>query len=190
MTEKESLEIIINMIDRTKENLKEQSGFYLIWGGSIFLAALVEYVLFVFYAYPHHYIVWPVSILIAVAATIFMATKMNRKKQVRTYTDKALNYLWATWSAMLFLVLVFSAVGGISWATSYVLIIALYGMGTLISGGILNFRPLIIGGMISLAIALVSIITGWFSDFPSMLLALCASISASFLVPGYLLRKS
>ncbi|MEM9051555.1 MAG: hypothetical protein AAGC47_05840 [Bacteroidota bacterium] len=190
MTEKESLEIIMNMIDRTKENLKEQSGFYLIWGWSIFTAAIVEYVLFVFVDYPHHYFVWPVAILIAVASTIFLATKMNGKKQVTTYADKALNYLWATWSAMLLLVLVFPAVGGISWGVSYVLIIALYGMGTLISGGILSFKPLIVGGIISLAIALVTMITGWFNDFPSMLLALSASICSSFLIPGFLLRKS
>lgn len=190
MTEKESIEIIMNMIDRTKENLKEQSGFYLIWGWSIFSAAIVEYVLLVFYQYSHHYFVWPVAILIAVASTIFLATKMNGRKQVTTYADKALNYLWATWSAMLLLVLVFSAVGGISWGVSYVLIVALYGMATLISGGILGFKPLIYGGVFSLALALVIMITGWYKDFPNMLLALSASISASFLIPGFLLRKS
>ncbi|MGB6036723.1 MAG: hypothetical protein WBG42_10690 [Cryomorphaceae bacterium] len=190
MTENESLEIILKMIDRTKENLKQQSGFYLIWGWSIFAAASLEYVLLKFFEYPNHAIVWPIAILFGVAGSIYLGSKLNREKRVVSYADKALKYLWASWSAMLLIVIVFPAFGGYSWAESYLLIIALYGMGPLVSGGILSFKPLVIGGIFSFALAVIVMITGWYSDFSTMLLCLALSILGSYLIPGFLLRKS
>lgn len=190
MTENESLEIIIKMIDRTKDNLKQQSGFYLIWGWSIFTAASLEYILLQFFAYPNHPIVWPFAILFGVAASIYLGSKLNREKRVVTYADKALKYLWASWSVMLFIIIAFPSFGGYSWSASYLLIIALYGMGTSVSGGILSFKPLVVGGMFSFALAVIIMITGWYSDFSTMLLCLALSILGSYLIPGYLLRKS
>lgn len=190
MNEKESIDIIMNMIDRTKENLRDQSVYYLVWGWSIFLAATIEYGLITIADYPHHYVVWPIAILFAVAITIFLAVRASKEKRTVTYADRALSYLWATWSAVLLIVLVFSASGGFEWGEAYLFVIALYGMGSTVSGGILNFKPLIYGGIISLVLALVAIIVGWYQDFPTMLLLLAVSIFVSFLVPGFLLRKS
>jgi hypothetical protein len=91
---------------------------------------------------------------------------------------------------MLFIIIAFPSFGGYSWSASYLLIIALYGMGTSVSGGILSFKPLVVGGMFSFALAVIIMITGWYSDFSTMLLCLALSILGSYLIPGYLLRKS
>lgn len=190
MNEKESLDIILNMIDRTKDNLKQQSGFYLIWGWCIFAAASVEYVLLQFLEYPNHPIVWPFAILFGVAASIYLGSKLKREKRVVSYADRALHYLWASWSAMLFIILIFPAFGGYSWSSTYLLIIALYGMGPLVSGGILSFKPLVFGGIFSFVVAIIVMVTGWYTDFATMLLCLALSILGSYLIPGYLLRKS
>jgi hypothetical protein len=190
MNEQESIHIIMKMIDRTKENLKEQSIFYLVWGWSIFIAASVEYALLMLTDYPHHYFVWPVAILFASASTIFLAAKRQKTKGVSTYADRALRYLWASWTVPLFFVITFAAFGGFTWATSYLFIIVLYGMGSTVSGGILNFKPLVYGGIFSFILAVIVLVVGLYTHFPTMLLFLSLSILGSFLIPGYLLRKS
>jgi len=190
MTEQESLQIILSMIDKTKSNLKHQSGFYLVWGWSIFIATSLEYGILVLSDYPYHFLVWPIAILFAIAATIFLSTKMKGEKRVTTYADKALKYLWASWSVVLFLVLAFPAFGNFSWGDAYLFIIALYGLGAAASGGVLNFKPLIYGGIFSFVLAAVAMVTRLYSDFPTMLLFLALSILGSFLIPGFLLRKS
>jgi hypothetical protein len=178
------------MIDRTKDNLRQESPFSLVWGGAICEAAILEYGLLVFSEYPNHHVVWPVAILIAVALTVYLGMRIDQQKRVKTYADRALNYLWGSWSAMLFIVLLFPAFNGYSWSAAYVFIVALYGMGTTISGGVLSFRPLIYGGIFSLVLAALTMVTGWHNDFPTMLLILAISILGSFLIPGFLLRRS
>jgi len=140
--------------------------------------------------YPHHYFVWPVAVLFAVATTIYLAAKTKKSKKVSTYADRSLRYLWAAWSVPLFFVLLFPAFGGYSWGASYLFVIALYGLGATVSGGILNFKPLVYGGIFSFALAALVLFSSLYTHFPTMLLFLALSILGSFLIPGYLLRKS
>ncbi len=190
MTEKESLEIIVSMLDRTKSNLREQSGFYMIWGWSIFLASSIEYVALIFFEFEYHFMVWPIAILVAVTLTIFKSSRMASSKRTMTYADRSLAYLWSAWSALLFIILLFTGMGGLSWGSSYAFIIALYGMGTTVSGGILRFRPLVLGGIFSFVLSFLALILKLTSNPGTMLLFLALSILGSYLVPAYLLKRA
>lgn len=191
MTEKENLELIRNMIDRTKGNLRAQSGYYLIWGWLVLLATLSEYVLIQFMPeFVHHYIVWPVVVLIGVGATIYLSAKQKKDRRVTTYADRALVYFWSSWGFVLFLLLFYTIFGGLDWGNSYAFIIALYGMGATVSGGILKFKALVYGGVFSSAIAAFTLFTGISNDFEAMLLFLALSVASSYLIPGYQLRRS
>jgi len=191
MNERESLDLIRDMIDRTKSNLRQQSSFYLIWGWVVLLATLTEYVLLLWFSdFQHHYVVWPIAVLIGIASTLFMASKMSESKKVTTYADRALTYFWSSWSFFLALLLVYAAIGGMSWAHAYALIIALYGMGATVSGGILKFKTLVYGGIFSSLLAVLALFFGFAESFSTMLLFLAISIAVSYLLPGYRLRKS
>jgi hypothetical protein len=63
--------------------------------------------------------------------------------------------------------------------------LALYGMPTVISGTILRFRPLILGGIFCWILALISTVTA----YPYQLLLLGAAVIAAWIIPGYLLRN-
>ncbi|HEX3024813.1 MAG TPA: hypothetical protein VHP12_06350, partial [Chitinophagaceae bacterium] len=58
-------------------------------------------------------------------------------------------------------------------------------IGTFVSGGLIKFRPLIIGGIINFILAVVC---SRFS-FDHQLLFAAAAILISYIIPGYLLRK-
>jgi hypothetical protein len=67
----------------------------------------------------------------------------------------------------------------------------LYGLGTFISGGILKFKPLVFGGIASFVlVALTVFIPALSESFNGALLMLAASIIVSYLIPGYMLKRS
>jgi hypothetical protein len=60
----------------------------------------------------------------------------------------------------------------------------LYGMATFISGGLLNFRPLILGSLFSFLAAIVSV----FLQNEEQFICLAFSVLCSYIIPGHLLR--
>lgn len=63
--------------------------------------------------------------------------------------------------------------------------IMLYGLGTFVSGRIIQFTPLVIGGVISFTLAVGSTLASY--DFQMLFGA--AAILVSYIVPAYLLRR-
>jgi hypothetical protein len=77
-----------------------------------------------------------------------------------------------------------TAKGKIPWQTTYPLIISLYGLGTFVSGGVLKFKPLIIGGIACWIISIIAFLVP-----PMTVLLLTAlSVVVSYLIPGYMLK--
>lgn len=185
--EQQSLQLIRQMISQGKRNLKEGSVFYLIWGWAALLAGASQYVLLEFIEWQWHWVSWPILMTIAGIAAMVVGTRKGKKQHYVTFTDIAMKYLWGGFFLYVLVVLFMSQV--IGWDISYVLIIGLYGLGTFISGGILQFKPLIIGGLLSIVICLVCVfVPAFHNDFSNVLLLLCLSILISYLVPGYMLR--
>ncbi len=60
----------------------------------------------------------------------------------------------------------------------------MYGLGIFISGGVISYRPLIIGGIISWIAALVS----YFQPYNVQLLIMTATVIVSYIIPGHMLR--
>ncbi len=191
MDEQKSIEIIRNMIAHSKRNLQNQSPFYLLWGWVIFIAAIANFVM-LYREVSIHYLVWPVAITAGIIGSIVLGIRMKKKARTVTFIDRAMSFLWSGWVAFLFLVLAAAGMGYFSWALTYALIIGLYGLGTFVSGGILRFKPLIVGGIFSFAIALFCLLLRFTAKehFDLMLVALALSILVSYLIPGYLLRRA
>lgn len=69
------------------------------------------------------------------------------------------------------------------WLFSYPYFILLYGLGTFVSGKLLQFKPLVWGGISNWLLACASV----FFPFDYQMLFAAAAILFSYLVPGYLL---
>jgi hypothetical protein len=103
---------------------------------------------------------------------------------VKTFFDTSIVSLWIAFTITLFLMLLAAGVGKFSWGMANVLIIALYGLGTYISGSMMKFKPLIIGGILSWALAVVGLFVAPEYSLP----LISVSIIVAYLVPGYMLK--
>lgn len=179
----QSLQLIETMIAKTKANISENTVYFLMWGWLTFAAILGQYFLKVVVHYRHHYIVWLIT-FIGIIASIMYTRKRKRQAQARTYIAESMGYLWTGLAITFFLLsLIFTKID--AWLICYPFYILLYGLGTFISGKILQFKPLIVGGIINWALA----IAATFFDFDNQMLFAAAAIFTSYIIPGHLLKN-
>ncbi|HEX2607294.1 MAG TPA: hypothetical protein VHK91_07945 [Flavisolibacter sp.] len=181
----QSLELIRSMIDKTKANLSENRIYFLLWGWISFMAIIGQFVLKVLVHYPHHYLVWLITIPASVWTMIYTARHRN-DKTVKTYIGESMSYLWTGIGISFFIlsVIITRTTGG--WMNAWPFFILFYGLGTFISGKFLKFNPLIIGGVISWILAVVSV----YVSFDYQLLLAAGAILISYIIPGHLLSKA
>jgi len=184
LNEQESLRMIQEMIVKSKTNLGESSYFYLLWGWLVLISSLSHFILLMV-SYKQPYIIWPISMSLGAILSVIKSKKLKNKSKAKTYIENSIIQLWIGFSISMFVILLSAAFGKMGWVTSNSLIIVLYGFGTYVSGGILNFKPLKIGGIASWVIAFASMF------FPGQftLLAIALSVIVAYLWPGYLLRS-
>ncbi len=134
----------------------------------------------------YSFLAWPVIMTAGGVISAVAGIRMGKRAGYLTHIDTAIIYLWYGFFFALLIILAFAIGGKITWEITNALIISMYGLGTFVSGGILKFKPLIIGGICCWIIALgVFFVPG---DY--MLLLVALSIIISYLIPGYLLRKA
>ena len=184
MTEKESLQIIREMITTSKGNIRDNSFFYLLWGWLVLVASLSHYTM-IRMGVEQSYLVWPVLMGAGFVISIVAGFRIGKRSVVITIVDKAIIYLWWAFTVVLIIIFLMAGLQKISWPAVYPIIIAMYGMGTFVSGGILKFRPLILGGIASWVISVVA----FFVAPVNVLLLTALSIVIAYLVPGYILKS-
>ena len=181
-TPQQSLLLIQSMIQKTKANLSENRFYFLLWGWCIFAAILVQFVLKVWLAYKYHYIVWLVT-FVALFITIWHNKKDSKKARAVTYVGESMGNLWMG-VGISFFILSFIISAGIGWLHAWPFMILMYGLGTFISGKILQFKPLVVGGILNWCIAGVTVFVPY--DYQLLLAAL--AIALSYLIPAYLIK--
>jgi len=181
MSEAESLSIISGMINRAKNRFSETGTLYLLWGWVILVCCVAQFVLLQYFNYQKGYQVWFLTWLAVIYQFIYLAKRKNREK-VKTYTDEIIGFVWLTFMICGF-IMVF-ILKQKAYENINPLILVLYGMPTFLSGIILKFRSLIIGGICCWVLALASP----FIPLEYHLLLLACAVIAAWIIPGYLLR--
>ena len=183
----ESLQLIQSMIAKTRRDMSDNSIYFLLWGWITFAACTGQFVLKNILHYEKHYLVWFSMWLVLIYQVIYLKRK-RKQQRVRTYTDDIVGFVWV---AFFILMVLFGFLFGkiLDPEKEYAFIdpafLALYGMPTFLSGVILKFRPLIIGGICCwlLSIAATFIVPQYH------LLLLPAAMIVAWIIPGYMLRK-
>ena len=182
LSPQESLQLIQSMIDKTKDAVADDSFYFLLWGWLVFTCCITEFILKVYFHYPNHYFVWWLMPVGGVISGIY-GSRQSKKRKVKSFVDEAVDYLWIA-LALAFIVLVFINAESAGWQTAFTYYILLYAIGTFVSGKLLRFRPLVIGGLINFALAAVSIKLSY--DYQLLIGSL--AILISYIIPGHLLR--
>jgi hypothetical protein len=181
----EGLEIIQSMINRAKDRFSENGHLYLLWGWVVFLCSIAEFVLLHMVGYEHHYAVWALCWVAVVYQVIYLSKKKKRER-VKTYTDDIVGFVWLAFVVSMFLMgFLFGRIMGEAYYKIFAPgFLVLYGIPTFLSGIILRFRPLIIGGIACWVLSVVaSFITSAYQ-----LLFLSMAVLVAWIIPGYMLR--
>jgi hypothetical protein len=180
----QSLQLIQAMLHKTKANLGENSIYFLLWGWVTFIAIIGQFFLKVVLRNEHHYLVWLLTIPTAIITIIYSARRHNKHK-VKTYIGESMSYLWTGIGISFFILSMIISYSNGGWAHAWPFFILMYGLGTFVSGMLLKFSPLVIGGIISWILSLVSV----FVAFDYQLLLAASAILSSYIIPGHLLRS-
>jgi hypothetical protein len=178
----ESMDIINKMINNAKNKLADDGFLLIFWGWNVIAAAIIHYITLKMNI-PHGEYACAVLMPIGGIVSAVYGYRQGKKKTVKSYVDSYLSYLWGAFGIALVLTLISMPQYGIK-ATYFTLMI-LYGVATFICGGILNFKPLIIGSLFSFACAFISNFCGEIDQ----LLIISIALLCSYVIPGHLLRS-
>ena len=179
----ESLKLIAETIEKTKSNVQNGSFYFLLWGWLVSIAGIVQFVLVEYTDIKAYYYVWPIMAFIGIVACVMYGFKVERKKTFETHLDAVFKYLWIVLGISFFLI-VFISLWNKTLPGPYVLLLA--GIGTLISGLLIKFKPMIIGGVLFFIFSIACLFTP-----PSyQVLVSTFAIIIGYLIPGYILRSN
>ncbi|MBK8300130.1 MAG: hypothetical protein IPK90_06690 [Chitinophagaceae bacterium] len=71
----QSLQLIKSMISKTKQDMTDNSIYFLVWGWITFFACTAQFILKHIYGYEKHYLVWMVIII----GIVFPFTRVEKK---------------------------------------------------------------------------------------------------------------
>lgn len=176
----ESLAIIEEMLLKTKRHFSNDSFYFILWGWLTLIASVSQFILLPMFG-EKSALVWFIMPIGGVISMIY-SFKKNKQVKVKTYIDLHIAYIWAG-VALGITVLVIAMIAFHS-TVIMPLFILLYAIGTYTSGGVLQFKPLLIGGLCCFAISLLA----FFVDGRYQLLLIAVAILVSYLIPGYLMK--
>jgi hypothetical protein len=180
----DSLALIESMINTAKNRFSENGHLYLLWGWTVLVCSIAHFVMIqlqvTFIKDPG--MVWMLTWIAAIYQMVFLSKKKKQRK-VKTYTDEIGIYVWMAFGVMMLISLFLMAKNNM-WDKTYPVFLTLYGMPTFLSGVVLRFKPLRIGGIICWILAIASAFVS--TDYQLLLLA--AAVIAAWITPGYLLR--
>lgn len=178
----ESIRVIQSMIERTKQGVWGHF-YFILWGWFTLVQCVAHFLLYSVFKYEQHYLVLFLTVPCFIISVLY-SRRAGREKRVKTYVGENMSSIWIS-IAILFLVvsLLFIKLG---FYTCYPFFIMLYGLGAFLSGRTLQFKPLIVGGIVSWLLAIVAI---WFPFDYQPLFAATAALFG-YIIPGYLMRHA
>ncbi len=178
----ESMDIINKMINSAKSKLADDGLLIIFWGWLVTGSALIHYTTLKLNI-NHGELVWAILMPLGGIFSAIYGRKQDKKKIVKTYVDSYLSYVWGAFGIALVITLFCGSQYGIK--PTYFCLMILYGFVTFVSGGLLGFKPLVYGSLISFACAIIAI----FLNETDQLLIISVALLGSYIVPGHLLRS-
>jgi hypothetical protein len=183
LSAQQSLTLIESMIRQAKGKASGNSFYYLLWGWVIAVCNFGMYFLTKFSPYPEYApAVW-MLIIPAWVVTMIYGARQVRSQGIVSHLDQVSKWLWIAMAITITPAWLFGA--KINWMVNAVLLMPVGGA-TFVSGVILKFLPLRLGGILFWAAGILC----YFLDPLDQYLAGGFAIILGYLLPGYLLRSS
>lgn len=155
LTEKESLELITEMIRNTRDRLHIGNGnMLLISGYGTAMAAVIQYILMLITGDPRSNLVWLVIPLIIMPLIKREKRKHKSVTAPTTYVDKISNGIWKLVGTVALagcaLCTGFMIYGYNCWLLMFIYALVVVGFGTTVQGIVIREKSLVAGGMFSI----------------------------------------
>ena len=162
LTEKESLEVITSMIARTKSRYLGSGNILLMWG---YLVVFISILVWILLIATHQNVwnwLWFAIPVIGIPVTFVMRRREKRAYDAVTYSDKITSQLWTIFGVseivLTLVCLGFSLIGGIKcWIAMLVYTLIAAPVAEIAQGLIVKEKSLTWGGIVGLAIGMVSV---------------------------------
>jgi predicted neutral ceramidase superfamily lipid hydrolase len=178
----QSLNLIAEVISQTRQNLKQHGFIFLLWGWLLAIASILRFLLQTQTDFKFYFAPFPVLAALGIITTVSYYSRSYRQTN-ETHLNYFIKSMWIVLAAG-FIITVFVSVYQKVEPFTYTLIIA--GVGTLVTGMVMKFRPLLLGGIFFLASAVSSV---FLPDVYKVLLHGVAII-IGYIIPGYLLKNT
>lgn len=182
LTSSESLELITTMIAQTRQKFERGGGStFLIWGYVSMLTSAAVWLATTMSENPMWNMLW--WAIPALGFPMMFIAKKNHPKTARTYIDRFISYIWiVTGSVAVAFPLAGMFVPIMNFVTIPVETLVL-SIAVTITGLTIEFRPLVVGGIISL---MLSMLFYFVNDYyPAIFMAM---FIASMIIPGHALN--
>jgi uncharacterized membrane protein HdeD (DUF308 family) len=181
LTPDQSLKLIDDMLKMAKQSFQRMSFYFLLWGGLLMVATLVEY--FMGRAgIPNGWLGWPILGTLGGIVAGVHGAREGKAMGASTFADRVFMWLWTAFTITLILLIVSMVASG---QRPGPVVSILTGMPTFITGALLRFRPLQVGGVVFWVLGLIS----WFVWPEHGALLFGIALLVGYIVPGYLLKK-
>ncbi len=182
LTPQQSLDVITSMIQQAKGNMQKNSFYFLLWGWTIVIANLGVYLLIKFTDVTNPYHMFLITLVSAIISAIYGFQK-GKQVVVTTHLGSIYKWLWIGFGVNC---LIFWFFGGkMGWQLNAV-ITSMCAVPTLLSGVLLKFKPLVIGGIVFWVFGAIIFMVETETQF----LLSAVAVTLGYLVPGYMLRNS
>jgi len=186
LTPEESLLLITKTIEETKERFKENGHLIILWGSLTFIVFLSQYILSLLGLYKLFDIAWTCILfpLGAIYTFIHYRKTMNKKNLPKTLLTRVISTMgWAMGMNLMILGFLFGQQVGDALAPIFLILLAL---SMIVTGASIEFKPLIIGGLL---LNLIGFCTFYLDrDYHGFSLMLGSIVG--LIIPGILLNKA
>ena len=183
MTPSESLKLIERMIGQAKKSFSRISFYFLLWGVLLTGAMLATYLLRNSGPGWANGPAWAVAGVLGGIVSAVHGARQTKKEEVTNPMDSIIGWLWITFVITMMIVILCNV---IVHRDPGAMITLLTGVPTFMTGQVMRFRPLIIGGMIFWAAGIAMHIT---ADPLALTMLYCGAMVFGYIIPGLMLNR-
>ena len=181
LNEKESLELIAQMIRNTQHKLEKGNGIpFMVWGYTTIAVSVLVWYLFSTTGNPHWNYLW--FLIPIIGYPIMMWFIKKQEKGISTYIDRIIKYVWIGCGIA---GLAASVASIFFWSLPVLFIVILMmGTGTAITGMIIKFKPIIFSGFSGIFLSLLCLIIKGYE----VILVFALIFLVMMVIPGHILN--
>ena len=183
LTEKESLDLISQMIRNTRSRLEDNSGIpFLIWGYTTVIVAVIVWSLVTTSGnYLWHWLWFAIPVFGGALWLSHNKKQLNNRSRVITFVDRAISHVWMVFGIASFMI---SIISFLTYIPILFIVLLTMGMATAITGLIIRFKPIIFSGFIGILFSPLCVIV---RDTSSILI-FAAIFVLMMVIPGHMLN--